>query len=122
MAFVMRHAWRFSLMGAAFVSAACSGSYEPARSPRVSVVMEGGSFTLVRDGERYPVGFFGTGVVDAVRGNAEAEEHARAYRNLTIAGWSTYGVGLGAAIGGGVLLANNQGGSGHESENAVGSV
>jgi len=109
-------------MGLALALAGCSSSYQPARSPRVATVMEGGSFTLVRDGKRYPVGIFGGGIEDAVEGNAEAEEHARAYRNLTVAGLSTSVLGLGMEIGGLVLTANNSGFGGDSANGPAGAA
>jgi len=61
--------------------------------------MDDGELTLVRDGDSFPAGFFGGGVVDAVQGNSAALEHARTYRQYTIAGWTLYlgGLGLGLA-------------------------
>jgi hypothetical protein len=88
----------------ALCTEACSSSYQPARSPRISVIQEGGTPTLVRDGQKFPVGLFGGGLEDAVTGNQEAEEHAHAYRNFTIGGWTCSVAALGSAIGGLVLL------------------
>lgn len=100
----------------------CSSTYRPAQSPRIATVMDGGSLALVRDGKSYPVGFFGGGVEDAVEGNSAAEEHARAFRNLTIAGFSTSVLGLGMEIGGLVLSANNFGNGGDSNKQAAGAV
>jgi hypothetical protein len=83
---------------------ACSSSYQPARSPRVAIAHEGGQEVLVRDGRTYSMGIFGAGLEDAVSGNPEAEEHARAHRNLMIGGWACAGVAIGTAMGGLVLV------------------
>jgi hypothetical protein len=77
----------------------CASSYQPANSPRIAAKLDGG-VVLVRDGYEYPVGMFGSGAMDAVRGNPVAEEHARALQNNSIVGWSLYGVGLGATVAG----------------------
>lgn len=83
----------------AFSLSGCASSYQPANSPRIALKQDGG-WVLVRDGYEYPVGMFGSSVVDAVQGNPTAEAHARSYRNSMIAGWSLYGVGLGATVAG----------------------
>lgn len=100
----------------------CSSSYQPARSPRIATLMEGGTYTLVRDGKRYPVGMFGGGLEDAVEGNAEAEEHAHAFRNLLIAGTATTVLGLGSEIGGLVITADNSGFGGDSGRGAAGAA
>jgi hypothetical protein len=86
--------------------AACSSSYYPARSPRIAVVSDQGRLTLVKEGRSYDVGFFGSGVVEAVEGNPTAEERAQSYQNRMIAAWSVYGVGLGALVTGVALEPN----------------
>jgi hypothetical protein len=102
---------------------ACSSSYQPARSPRISVIQEGGSPTLVRDGQTFSVGLFGGGLEDAVRGNPAAEEHASSYKTLSIAGWSVYVAGLGSSIAGIFLLADNRaGGSNNDANDAAGAA
>jgi hypothetical protein len=104
----------------ALVSAACSSSYQPARSPRISVIQEGGSPTLVRDGQSFSVGLFGGGIEEAVRGNAAAEEHATSYKTLSIAGWSVYVAGIGSSVAGLYLLADNKvGGSDNDTAGAT---
>ncbi len=80
--------------------AGCTSSYQPANSPRLAVVMDDGGLTLVREGRSYPVGMFGGDVVDAVRGNPAAEEHAQSYRTQMISGWSFYFGGIGLAVAG----------------------
>jgi hypothetical protein len=91
------------------------------RSPRIAVVQEGGSPTLVRDGQTFSVGLFGGGLEDAVQGNAAAEEHASTYKTLSIAGWSVYVAGLGSSVAGLYLLAseNKVGGSDNDAAGAA---
>jgi hypothetical protein len=70
-------------------------AYEPVRSPRISIV-DGGQ-TFYKDGRRYEGG---SGLIEAVQGNARAEEAARsAYRNQ-VTGTVLYIVGWPIAIGG----------------------
>jgi hypothetical protein len=101
----------------ALCSEACSSSYQPARSPRIAVIQEGGSPTLVRDGQRFSVGLFGGGLADAVQGNPVAEEHASTYKTLSIAGWSVYVAGLGSSVAGLYLLATDNNISGSNDAN-----
>src|SRR6188768_1113247 len=100
---------------------ACTSSYEPARSPRIATVMDGGQPTFVKDGVHFGSQVWGTGLVDAVHGNPRAEHHARVGRNLIAGGFVLGLVGLGTEIGGLVVLAHdNQQGDGSASGLAVG--
>jgi len=92
------------LLAVAF-TAGCSSSYEPARSPRIVTVVEGGQPTFVRNGERIGGPAFGSGLADAVAGNPEAERQATIGRNLVLGGFVLDLVGLGSVIGGTVVLA-----------------
>lgn len=83
----------------------CSSSYEPAKSPRIVTVVEGGQPTFVKNGERIGGPMFGSGLVDAVESNPEAERHATIGRNLILGGFVLDLVGLGSVIGGTVVLA-----------------
>jgi hypothetical protein len=83
------------------------------------VIQEGGSLTLVRDGQAYSVGLFGGGLEDAVAGNPVAEDHAATFKTLTIAGWSLYLAGLGSSIGGVYLLSSSHNDSGNEAAGAA---
>jgi len=92
----------------------CSSSYEPARSPRIVTVVEGGQPTFVKDGERVGNTTFGMGLVDAVQGNPEAEHHATVGRNLTVGGFVLNVVGFGTAVGGLVAVAHDNASSSNQ--------
>jgi hypothetical protein len=77
----------------------CASSYEPAKSPRIATVIEGGQPTFVKDGVHFGSPVWGTGLLDAVHGNPQAEHHARVGRNLIAGGFVLGFVGLGAEIG-----------------------
>lgn len=85
----------------------CSSSYEPARSPRIVTVIEGGQPTFVKNGEHFGGPAFGSGLAEAVEGNTEAEHQATVGRNLVLGGFVLDLVGLGSMIGGTVVLAKN---------------
>jgi hypothetical protein len=70
--------------------------------------MDGGNPTLVKDGVHYGNLAFGTGVVEAVQGNPQAEEQARIGRNLVIGGFVLDIMGLGGEVGGLVALRHEQ--------------
>jgi|SRR6185369_3538846 len=86
-------------------TAGCSSSYEPARSPRIVTVVEGGQPTFVKNGERIGGPAFGSGLADAVASNPEAERQASIGRNLVLGGFVLDLVGLGSVIGGTVVFA-----------------
>jgi hypothetical protein len=85
----------------------CTTSYEPARSPRIETVVEGGQPTFVKDGVHFGGPVWGSGLADAVHGNPRAEHHARVGRNLIVGGFVVSLAGLGAEIGGLVVLAKD---------------
>jgi hypothetical protein len=107
-----------ALLALSFV-AGCSSSYEPARSPRIETVVDGGQPTFVKDGERVGHLAFGTGLVDAVHANPRAEHHARVGRNLVAGGFVLSLAGLGTEIGGLVVLAR-EGASSQPSNSGLG--
>lgn len=79
----------------------CGGlAYQPRPSPRLAVVHDGSGIALTRDGQRFPLGMFGAGLDDAVRGNPRAEEEAQRYANKSIAGFVLNIFGSGASAGG----------------------
>ncbi|HEX4341340.1 MAG TPA: hypothetical protein VH062_35775 [Polyangiaceae bacterium] len=77
-------------------------SYEPANSPRISLVRTDEGLAYVRDGRHFSTGVFGGGLVDAVTGNPQAESEARTAHSLTVGGFvcslsalATVGAGVG---------------------------
>ena len=103
----------------------CSTSYVPRPSPRVAIVMQGGTPGYLREGRVYPGGGFGGDIDEAVRGNPEAESHARAYRAGMIGGFAATLGGVASTLGGGLLYFRNTGGPESErdtTEQAVGGV
>jgi hypothetical protein len=88
--------------------AGCSTSYQPARSPRIETVVQGGQPTFIKDGVQFGSLVWGTGLVDAVQGNPQAERHARIGRNLIAGGFVLDLVGLGTEIGGLAVWAHDR--------------
>lgn len=76
----------------------CATSYLPRPGRRISTVMLNGSLAYVRDGRVFPGGAFGGELLEAVRGNPEAERHARAFRTGTAAGFGLTMAGLGLIL------------------------
>lgn len=96
-------------LAASLALGGCGGAvYMPRPSPRIQIVPEGTSLTLVKDGRRYAMGPFGGDVDEAVRGNARAEEEAKSYKDKSIAAFvlSTLG-GVGTGVGAGLLIYND---------------
>jgi len=71
--------------------------------------MHGGTPGYAREGRVYPGGGFGGDIDDAVRGNPEAESHARAYRAGMIGGFVATLAGVASTIGGGTLYFDSAG-------------
>jgi len=86
------------------LSIGCSSSYVPAVSPRVSLVMEGGGWSYVRDGKAYSGGIFNGELDKAVEGNPSAEKYAHEYQTDRIVGFLISLLGAGTALGGVVVL------------------
>jgi hypothetical protein len=82
----------------------CASSYQPVKSPRIATVVAGGQPTFVKDGVHFGSQVWGTGLVDAVHGNPQAEHHARVGRNLIAGGFVLSLAGLGSEIGGLAVL------------------
>jgi hypothetical protein len=82
----------------------CSSQYRPRSSSRLSVTMEGGAPSYVRDGKDYSPGLFGGGLVDAVSDDPEARAAAETYQSRTVTGFVLVLVGTACAIGGMILV------------------
>jgi len=70
-------------------STGCSTAYIPRTNSRVQVIMKGGTPAYVREGKVYEGGIFGGDLDEAVKGNPEAESHAKAFQNGLIGGFVT---------------------------------
>ncbi|HEY4157265.1 MAG TPA: hypothetical protein VGM29_04175 [Polyangiaceae bacterium] len=89
------------------LSAGCSSGYQPAESPRASLVMDEGAPHVVRDGVDKGGFTFGDGVVNAVQGNRRAEEEARLGRKLIIGGFVLDLTGIALETGGLIYTIDN---------------
>jgi len=91
--------WMTGALAIGAVAACCGGctTYPPQSAPRVAEASDG----YHRGAELIPHGFLDSGLVDAVNGNPQAEDHARKYRGLQIGGFVLDVAGLGL-VGGGV--------------------
>jgi hypothetical protein len=87
----------------------CATTYTPRADHRLSFVMSGGKINYYRDGHEYEGGPFGGELDEAVRGVPEAEEHARSYQNLTVAGFVVTLFGAAGIIGGASLAGADYG-------------
>ena len=91
----------------AWVALGCSSSYEPARSPRVSMIYDGGQIAFVKNGVHYNGLLPGNSLIDAVDGDPQAESEAHAARNLEVGGFVVSLGGLGAVGSAIVVQANS---------------
>lgn len=88
-------------------TAGCSTSYTPRPSPRVAVVFEDGAPALEKNGTTNKIGPFGGGLVEAVEGVPEAEDHASTFRGRMIGGFVMSLAGaVAGGLGLGLLIAN----------------
>jgi len=78
----------------------CSSAYIPRPGPRISVLMDGGTLAYARDGKKYEGGIFGGDLEEAVRGNPQAEEYAREFKNGMTTGFASTMLGVGGILGG----------------------
>ncbi|MFT3768102.1 MAG: hypothetical protein QM820_21845 [Minicystis sp.] len=85
-----------------------STAYRPHASPRLQVVSDGGGLALARDGETFSLGMFGSGLEDAVKGNARAEKEASSFQSKTVGGFVVGMLGSLASAGGAALLVGNE--------------
>jgi hypothetical protein len=69
------------------------------------MIQQNGNPAYVRDGRVYEGGIFGGDLVEAVRGNPEAESHAKAFKNGMLGGFLATVAGGVSMIGGLTLVA-----------------
>ena len=92
---------------ALLAEAACaSTSYAPRADGRIATTLEDGRPMLNKDGKSVPAG--GAGLAEMVAGNPAAEEHARNYTSGIHFGIAEQLIGLGALLGGSIVLAPKQ--------------
>jgi hypothetical protein len=93
----------------------CASSYVPRPGPRVAMVLEGGTYSYVRDGKTYKGGLFGGDIDKVVQGDPQAEKYARAYKTGMATGFALTMVGLAGIVAGAFVLTadaqQSQGGS-----------
>lgn len=70
----------------------------PPPSPRIAEISDHGRLKFVRDGKVIDGGMFGGGLVEAVRGNPDAEQSARTYARRNAAGRSIMTVSAAVAL------------------------
>jgi hypothetical protein len=88
---------------ALLTQAACaSTTYQPRSDGRIAVVLDGGEL-LIKDGKTYP--HSPDGLLQAVAGNAAAEEHARSYASDTYIAIAEQLIGIGALLTGAFVAA-----------------
>jgi hypothetical protein len=99
----MRHARPIAAVTLCCCAFGCTSSYVPRPSPRLSLIMEGGTYAYVRDGKKYEGGVLGGDLEEAVRGDPTAEEYASQFRTGMTAGLVLTTVGALGVVGGLVL-------------------
>jgi hypothetical protein len=90
---------------AALVTSGCTSHYMPTSQRRVSVIMKGGQMAYVRDGEVHSYGFLGRGLMNAVRGDPQAEAAARTFYERNRNGLLTVLAGVACGVASTVLMA-----------------
>jgi hypothetical protein len=76
------------------------------------MIMKGGTPGYLRDGRVYEGGIFGGDLEEAVRGNPEAEEHARSFHNGMLGGFLSTIAGGAGMVGGLLLVASGSNSNG----------
>ncbi|APR86131.1 Twin-arginine translocation protein TatA [Minicystis rosea] len=105
----MHHRTSFAALIMVPALAGCGASgYRPHTSPRLQMVSDGSGLALARDGHTYSIGMFGSGLEDAVRGNARAEKEVSTYQAKTVGGFVVGLLGSLASAGGVGLLVGNE--------------
>ena len=77
---------------------ACGTTYQPRPSPRIGLVVHGGTLNYVQNGREIPVGPLGGDLGALVGGNSCAAAEARTARKQLAVGVPAYLVGIGAVI------------------------
>jgi len=93
-----RQATRLALGPLLALGVGCSTTYQPRPSPRVGLVVHGGTLSYVQNQRETPVGPMGGDLGALVGGNAEAAAHARTARTQLSVGVPAYLVGIGVVI------------------------
>ena len=83
----------------------CSSAYIPRPGPQISVLMEDGRPTYVRDGKKFDGGFLGGDIEEAVHGNPQAEEYAHEFKSGIVTGFVLSMIGAAGVVGGAVVAA-----------------
>jgi hypothetical protein len=83
-------------------------SYVPVRSPRLSMVHDGG-LVYVRDGKKFEGGIFGGAIEEAVSGNPHAEEYAREFKTGLATSFAFTMLSAAGIVGGTTLLSLGDG-------------
>ena len=86
----------------------CGTTYQPKPSPRIGLVVHGGTLSYVQNGHETPVGPLGGDLGALVGASPEAAAQARTARTQLSVGVPAYLVGIGAVILGAWLLDGNQ--------------
>jgi hypothetical protein len=90
------------------LGAGCSTTYQPRPSPRIGLVVHGGTLSYVQNGRETPVGPLGGDLGALVGGNPQAAAQARTARTELAVGVPAYLVGIGAVVLGLWLLDGNE--------------
>lgn len=101
----------------AFGLGGCASTYAPQDTKRISMTLESGHFVLRKEGKSYSAGGLSMEPVEAVRGNAVAEEYARTYVHRGRAFWALYGIGLGSLVAG--IVTNPYTAMGHDTRRDI---
>ena len=87
----------------AFSLGGCASTYVSRPSKHISFALDSGHFVLHKEGRVYSAGGLSMEPVEAVRGNAVAEEYARTYVHRGRSFWALYGIGIGSIVAGGIV-------------------
>ena len=78
--------------------AGCGTTYQPEPSPRIGLVVHGGTLSYVQNGHEVPVGPLGGDLGSLVGDNPRAAAEARTARRQLAVGVPAYLVGIGAVL------------------------